>query len=83
MSAKSRWLSLGVGMLLAGAGPAKAEATAESLAAEIDALKPAKVAWREIAWKSCLLEGLREARLQHKPLLLWVFIDRPCDDARC
>jgi hypothetical protein len=55
----------------------------EALQAEIEALKPGKVAWREIAWKSCLLEGLKESRAQGKPLLLWVFIDRPADDARC
>jgi hypothetical protein len=53
------------------------------LKAEIETLKVAKVAWREIAWKSCLLEGLKESREKKKPVLLWVFIDRPCDDARC
>jgi len=57
--------------------------TPEALKADIEALKAAKVAWREIAWKSCLLEGLRESRAQNKPVLLWVFIDRPVDDARC
>jgi hypothetical protein len=57
--------------------------TPEALLAEIDSLKAAKVAWREIAWKSCLLEGLKESREQRKPALLWVFIDRPIDDARC
>ena len=61
----------------------KKPATAESLKAEIDALKAAKPAWREIAWKSCLLEGLKESRAKNKPALLWVFIDRPIDDARC
>ena len=55
----------------------------EALQAEIDVLKAPKVAWREIAWKSCLLEGLRESRAKSKPALLWVFIDRPIDDARC
>src|SRR5260370_694956 len=35
--------------------------TRESLKAEIEALKAAKPAWREIAWKSCLLEGLKES----------------------
>ena len=58
-------------------------ATPESLKAEIEALKAAKPAWREIAWKSCLLEGLKESREKKKPVLLWVFIDRPIDDARC
>jgi hypothetical protein len=57
--------------------------TPETLKADIDALKAARVAWREIAWKSCLLEGLTEARAKNKPALLWVFIDRPIDDARC
>jgi hypothetical protein len=58
-------------------------ATSDALQAEIKSLIAPKVAWREIAWKSCLLEGLREARAQNKPALLWVFIDRPIDDARC
>ena len=62
---------------------AKQPATSEALKAEIEALKSSKVAWREIAWKSCLLEGLKESRAQNKPALLWVFIDRPTDDARC
>ena len=61
----------------------KKPATPEALKAEIEALKAPKVAWREIAWKSCLLEGLRESRARNKPALLWVFIDRPIDDARC
>lgn len=55
----------------------------DSLRAEIEGLKAPRVPWREIAWKSCLLEGLKEARAQSKPVLLWVFIDRPLDDARC
>ncbi|HVA45889.1 MAG TPA: hypothetical protein VNH11_05830 [Pirellulales bacterium] len=63
--------------------PAKKAPTPETLQSEIEALKAAKVAWREIAWQSCLLEGLKEARAQNKPALLWVFIDRPIDDARC
>jgi hypothetical protein len=64
--------------------PAKtASLTPDALKAEIEALKSSKVAWREIAWKSCLLEGLKESRASNKPALLWVFIDRPIDDARC
>jgi hypothetical protein len=62
---------------------AKEPATPESLKAEIDNLKAAKPPWREIAWKSCLLEGLKESRARNKPALLWVFVDRPVDDARC
>jgi hypothetical protein len=56
---------------------------AEALRTDIAALKVSKPAWREIAWKSCLLEGLKESRAQNKPALLWVFIDRPIDDERC
>jgi len=64
--------------------PAKtASVSPAALKAEIEALKSSKVAWREIAWKSCLLEGLKESRAKGKPVLLWVFIDRPADDARC
>ena len=63
--------------------PGKQSTTLASLKAEIDVLQPARVAWREIQWKSCLLEGLKESRETKKPVLLWVFIDRPFDDARC
>jgi hypothetical protein len=61
----------------------KTAATPEALKADIEALKATNVAWRAIAWKSCLLDGLNESRAQNKPALLWVFIDRPIDDARC
>jgi len=57
--------------------------TPEALKDDIEALKPAKVAWREITWKTCLLEGLKESRAKNQPVLLWIFIDRPSDDARC
>jgi len=55
----------------------------DALTAEIEALQAPRVAWREIAWKSCLIEGLRESRDKKKPVVLWVFIDRPADDGRC
>ena len=55
----------------------------DTLKAAIEALQAPRVAWREIAWKSCLIEGLKESRAKQKPVLLWVFIDRPTDDARC
>jgi hypothetical protein len=61
----------------------KKPATPEALKAEIEALKAPKPAWREIAWKSCLIEGLEESREKNKPVVLWIFIDRPADDARC
>jgi hypothetical protein len=79
-------------MVLLGAGmtgaqpvpdPVKQAKTLETLKVEIEALKPTNVAWRQIAWKSCLLEGLKASREQKKPMILWVFIDRPADDQRC
>ncbi len=79
------------GLLLATGLPAAQEAQnaageragPETLKAEIEALKAPRVAWREIAWKSCLIEGLKESRDKNKPVVLWVFIDRPADDGRC
>lgn len=55
----------------------------ETLRTRVVSLRSPTVAWRKIAWKSCLLEGLKASREQKKPALLWVFIDRPVDDARC
>ena len=54
-----------------------------ALQSEVHALKVEKVAWRQIQWKTCLLEGLKASREQKKPLMLWIFIDRPFDDERC
>ena len=78
-------VALLAGTVWAGEPPTPNEAanSPAALKAEIEALKAAKVAWREIAWKSCLIEGLKESREKKKPVLLWVFIDRPIDDARC
>lgn len=63
--------------------PARESRSLDALRVEIEAMRAEKVAWREIAWKPCLLDGLRQSRQQGKPLLLWIFIDRPADDARC
>jgi hypothetical protein len=57
--------------------------TPTTIRAKIEALRSPNVAWRQIPWKSCLLDGLRESREKKKPLMLWIFIDRPADDARC
>ena len=76
-------LLAGAAWTRAAAPPATKSLTPEAQTAEIESLKTAKVAWREIAWKNCLLEGLKESREQKKPVLLWIFIDRPIDDARC
>ena len=77
--------ALGTIILLASGVQAQdaARKTPEALKAEINALRTKKPAWREIAWKSCLVEGLRESREKKKPLILWMFLDRPIDDARC
>ena len=76
-------LCAGIAWAQEATSPAKTAPMPNSLKADIEALKAPKVAWREIAWKSCLLEGLKESRAKKKPALLWVFIDRPVDDARC
>ena len=57
--------------------------TPEELKADIEALRVDKVAWRQIDWRICLLKGLKESRAQKKPVILWIFIDRPIDDERC
>ena len=53
-----------------------------SLRAEIEKLRPATLAWREIAWKDCPLESLRESREKQKPVIVWVFLGKPRDE-RC
>ena len=50
----------------------KKPATPEALKAGIEALKPAQLAWREIQWKTCLLEAFAESRAKKKPVFLWV-----------
>ncbi len=49
----------------------------------IEALRVPDVAWRKIPWKTCLLDGLLEAKRTKKPLIFWCQIDRPIDDTRC
>ena len=53
------------------------------LRAEVEALRAPDVAWRKIPWRTCLLDALAAGRTEGKPLLAWIFIDRPVDDARC
>lgn len=64
-------------------GPAKKPLLPDALKAEIEALKPAQLAWQEIQWKTCLLEGLKEAREKKKPILLWVVGPGEALDGRC
>ncbi|MGI9239789.1 MAG: hypothetical protein ACR2RV_03250, partial [Verrucomicrobiales bacterium] len=56
---------------------------ADELKKEIAAMRVKDVAWRKIEWKTCLLDGIKASREQKKPMVLWVFIDRPVDDKRC
>ena len=55
----------------------------DELSKQVTSLKKEDVAWRKIDWKTCLIDGLNESKKQSKPILLWVFIDRPIDDERC
>jgi hypothetical protein len=55
----------------------------ETLIRQINSLKQEQVEWREIEWRTCLLQGLKESREQRKPIVLWIFIDRPINDERC
>ena len=70
-------------LTLSAAQETRPDGSPESIQARIDALKVEDVAWREIKWESCLLKGLKRSREQKKPVLLWIFIDRPADDPRC
>lgn len=49
----------------------------------VEELRVPDVAWRQIPWKTCLLDGLVEAQRTGRPLMLWCQIDRPFDDTRC
>ena len=69
--------------LLAGTVHAADDASPKALRERVAALRVENVAWRSVPWRSCLLEGLAQARSTGKPALLWVFIDRPADDGRC
>ena len=63
--------------------PAKKAPTPGALQTEIEGLRPAKIAWREIQWKTCLLEGLKESREKKKPVLLWMVGPGEALDGRC
>jgi hypothetical protein len=70
-----------IAMLLALAAQDK-PAGPEALRAEVEALRPPRVVWRDIAWKSCPLEALKEAREKNRPIITWVFLGSPVDE-RC
>ena len=60
-----------------------AAVTPDTLAAELQALRPAKLVWRDVAWNRCLLDGLSKARTANKPVLLWAFINSDPKEERC
>ena len=61
---------------------ASKRATPEALKAEIETLRVAKVAWRNVEWRTCLLGALNEAASEKKPVFLWVLGGAPAD-GRC
>ena len=60
----------------------KMPATPDALKAEIEALRDAKVAWRTVEWRTCLLDALKEAAMEKKPVFFWVLGGAPAD-GRC
>ena len=76
-------LALGLALALLGTASFAGPPTPVELDKQARSLRVDDVAWRGIAWKSCLLEGLAEAKKTGKPTILWVFIDRPVNDERC
>lgn len=81
MNRSIAWVSmLGLAGPILGQEPAT---DAAALRARVRALRVQEPAWRKIPWKTSLVEGLAASRKEHKPVLLWIFIDRPVDDARC
>lgn len=73
--------------LLLMCSPVLAQSEPELSKADIEkrvrAMKKPDVAWRKIAWKTSLVDALHTSREQKKPIVAWVFIDRPKDDERC
>jgi hypothetical protein len=62
--------------------PASKLETPEALKAEIETLRVARVAWKKVEWRTCLLGALNEAAREKKPVFLWVLGGAPAD-GRC
>jgi len=71
-----------IGMMLLPQSHASDPSPLEHLRTQIQAMRPANLAWHRIAWKTSLSQGLKEARQKHKPVFLWAFIHLP-NDERC
>ena len=81
-------LALGLGVALTAiAGAAAAQergpVSHEAVEAKIAEIRVDDVAWRQIPWKTCILDGLATAQREDKPIMFWCHIDRPVDDTRC
>ena len=81
-----RLAALGIAAMLfassASGQVSKKPASPEALKAEIEALRDAKVAWRKVEWRTCLLDALKESAREKKPVFLWVLGGGPAD-GRC
>jgi hypothetical protein len=62
--------------------PDQEPATPDALRAEIEALREARVAWRTVEWRTCLLGALQESAREKKPVFLWVLGGAPAN-GRC
>ena len=51
--------------------------TGTDLERQVQEIAAKNSVWKQITWRTCLLEGLAEARAKKKPVLLWVFIHNP------
>lgn len=70
---------------LAGAPAAQEEGplSHDAVVRKVTAIRADDVAWRQIPWRTCLLDGLAAAQRDNKPIMMWCHIDRPVDDTRC
>ena len=66
---------------------AQSISTAVKSPAEIDAqivaLQPKKLAWRQISWETCLFMGMKQSQESGKPIILWAFINHDPTEERC
>lgn len=62
---------------------AEQDLSPHELRSQVESLYAKQTPWREIEWRTCLIEGLNESKETGKPVVLWIFIDRPIDDERC
>ncbi len=83
MSFQLRYAACAVVAVASSLTSGPAQATPAATRAAIFQLRAPAAPWRAIPWRTSLADGLLASRLEGKPVLLWIFIDRPIDDARC